>query len=1186
MSYLFGGESQQSRYQTAQDLNEASFNKDDFEPALSDVSLTGSALAVPRIAARSVANLGLAADSIPTAIGTYYGINNPWWHKHVTESLIHTSEALTPDPKNTHVALQVVDGLVGMLSDFAISGFNPVGYGAMQAGKRATLELEQGKSLGTALDLGTVDGLMGAALTAAPMGVASKAIKLPARVQGGISGIGLGAGLGAIGETANQQVLESAGYPEEAKLRDWADPQTLGLNAAFGLVFGAWHPKILSSHKDALLTVNEAHAIQNPDGLSATHPAANNALVDNMNSAVHALANDKPVTSALNISRKPDIPEELIALAGERMSRGERQPLEQQRADLEFKLKQIEEGDYMQQGIDRATEQQALLDADNQGRLVITGRRVPARKLADQRKKSQEAATALGEEVRTEDAQPLRDSLNRLNETLGKDDQHRAAHAEISRLEQQHLLDNGFITHPEVKQRYEAALHEEVQAAIKESQPAKQAPRAAPKTEQPASITSSIREALHKLSALPQGWHLTDYIKDTIAGKEPNTTKYDALSADEKIVVDGFIAQARQLKDRNIMADAAQKVDNKASDLYAQLTQEGRINLDKALQERLDDFAKHEVKPANLKISDLIDQQFGEDMFNASSENTANDINQAESYSDIPRPEDLLPIIVSTNGTILDGHHRVAAAIKNGYTTIHALVEQPAKVEAVQESPTMDMGEPGFISETTQTIDAKDTALADSNEFGDKSDIAMGQPTFKGNKRSMLGMAVNAIKTLINRLEITHIDDWFAGGGMWSTSLANAILPNVKSIRLGELNPLRIKRIEWMHERGDKLFEDMQSSGALEVYRKLLEEFKNNKDTDGSAKPIVSPSPFDKIGLELAGFGTGKGVGFDRVRTSGADKLPEQGKVLLSALGDLAFNNRGVKIHEASQMTLPDGTVADKFLAKAITEMAAAHKQAQAFKSRGGKYEYMPAGSSFDSVGSKVIKGKHVLSLADPPYYNTTGYKGAGDFATGDKWNAKGYAATHDLLQTLVANDNHILYTDEAWWRNPEQMADKHAAGATLTKINNMLSDLHVAPKQIGNRYEQLGIHNPTHASGQTDSSGLGGKIYAGTAGKGTDGGGRGDDSGRATGPMAEGTGEQGRVATKLLKSPEITAARESIPDIPADKLFEIEHDDGSTDTGSAAELMARADQEAAFAEQSDTATSSAITCFLKFGDL
>ncbi len=78
----------------------------------------------------------------------------------------------------------------------------------------------------------------------------------------------------------------------------------------------------------------------------------------------------------------------------------------------------------------------------------------------------------------------------------------------------------------------------------------------------------------------------------------------------------------------------------------------------------------------------------------------------------------------------------------------------------------------------------------------------------------------------------------------------------------------------------------------------------------------------------------------------------------------------------------------------------------------------------------------------------------------------------------------------------------------------------------------------------------------------------------------------QARANATKIDTPEITAARESIPDIPADKLFEIEHDDGSTDTGTAAELMARADEEAAFADQADTATSSAITCFLKFGDL
>ena len=933
----------------------------------------------------------------PSSAELKHAIIDPIGTNEVAKSYREEAKKYTPDPQSVGFAGQLIHGVGTSLVKagvYSLTGLAaPALFGADMAANETLKLRDEGVDINTALEAGAVSGVANAAgfMIAPALG----ATRAASAAWGAGSNIALN-----VAEIAGiHTLLNHANYKSIAAQYQPLDPTNIIVSGLLGSAFGAaFHkgkvdPVLTPDEHAAALTMNEAYT-RNNDTL--THPDDVNSL--NAATDAQALARQQldggemvSVADGINIDhatvkdRIASISDDLISIAGNRMTRGERLLLKQQKSDLEYKLKQIEDSDYTQQGLDSAAEHQALLDADNAGRLATTGHREPARKLADQRKAMQESATALGEAVRQEDMQPHHDSLSRLNEMLVKDDEARAAHSEISRLEQQHLLDNGFIQHPEVKPLYEA------------------------------------------------------------------------------------------------------------------------------------------IKP----------------------------INQAPTQ------------------------------------TLHALVEQPVKVEAVQESPTMDMGEQGFISETTQTIDAKDTApLADSNEFGDKSDIAMGQPSFKGNKRSMLGMAVNALKTLINRHDITHIDDWFAGGGMWSTSLANAILPNVKSIRLGELNPLRIKRIEWMHERGDKLFEDMQSSGALEVYRKLLEEFKNNKDTDGSAKPIVSPSPFDKIGLELAGFGTGKGVGFDRVRTSGADKLPEQGKVLLSALGDLAFNNRSVKIHKASQMTLPDGTVADKFLAKAITEMAAAHKQAQTFKSRGGKYEYMPAGSSFDSVGSKVIKGKHVLSLADPPYYNTTGYKGAGDFATGDKWNANGYAATHDLLQTLVANDNHILYTDEAWWLKAEQMADKHAAGATLTKINNMLSDLHVAPKQIGNRYEQLGIHNPTHASGQTDSSGLGGKIYAGTAEKGTDGGGRGDDSGRATGPMAEGTGEQSRVAAKLLESPEITSAREALSSMDASRQIEIPNDDGTVDTGTASELMARADEDMAFAEQSDAATTSAISCFLKFGGL
>lgn len=103
MSYLFSGMSDVDRRTTAESLNAARFTPE--EPSLADgLDLGDAAIAVPRIMTRSVAKLGLAADAIPTALGSYYGVDNPWWHKHVTESLLHTREELTPNPQTTHSA--------------------------------------------------------------------------------------------------------------------------------------------------------------------------------------------------------------------------------------------------------------------------------------------------------------------------------------------------------------------------------------------------------------------------------------------------------------------------------------------------------------------------------------------------------------------------------------------------------------------------------------------------------------------------------------------------------------------------------------------------------------------------------------------------------------------------------------------------------------------------------------------------------------------------------------------------------------------------------------------------------------------------------------------------------------------------------------------------------------------------
>jgi hypothetical protein len=411
MSYLFGGESVQSRQDTLQDISESSFNQED-EAYKNRLDETLSNVLTPaRIATRSIANLGIAADAIPTAIGAYYGIDNPGWHKHVTQSLIHTRDALTPDPQTTHVSLQIADQFAGMLGDVAVTLGNPVAFSAMQGGKRVTEELEKGKGLGTSLKLGAVDALAAKAYMTVPLGFASKALPIATRLQGAATGAVIGAGIGSASEMANESVLKADGYPEEAKQHDWSNPTTLALNAAFGAVFGGIHPHVLPSHQDAVLTAMDAHAIENPDSLSATNPASNNALVDGMNQSVRELVGGVPITSSIRFTEKPEIPSDLLGLAGERMSRGERQSLEQQKADLEYKLKQIEEGD-------------------------------------------------LGDGVRLEDALPHQDSLGRLNEILAKDDIYQSAHAEMSRIEQQHLSDNGFIRNPAIELLQKQIDHE------------------------------------------------------------------------------------------------------------------------------------------------------------------------------------------------------------------------------------------------------------------------------------------------------------------------------------------------------------------------------------------------------------------------------------------------------------------------------------------------------------------------------------------------------------------------------------------------------------------------------------------------------------------------------------------------------------------------------------------------------
>jgi hypothetical protein len=929
------------------------------------------------------------------------------WMKEVVDPAVTWQKSLKPDPRTTNLAENVLDGVLSFLPSAILTG--PVGAGVLPGITETAEHIQDGKPLEVAAKMGATTAITNALGVAMPASVISKAIPLSPVAQRVGTGIAANVGLGAADRAAKHEVLANAGYQEQANQYQAWDKTGVAIDAVFGGVFGRYEAfrradtdaKLFTPKQeqiDAALTANQArHASELAPGIP-TNPAAANAHADALNAHIDALVRgDESPASAL-INRQAEIPEDLISTAGNRLSRGDRQALDRELADIEFKLSRLDE----QEGYRK----QDFIDAVRE-----ENPRMPARKQAALAEQRAAEAQADGRA----DIGAMRD---RLLQQRNADDEARAAHAEISRIEQQHLLDHGFIEHPEAKAR-----HERVQNVLEEIIPRREG-----------------------------GLRL---VRD-----EPSA-----------------------------------------------------------------------------------------------------DGNTGELQGNTAKTPDSVPAVTDSGNT---------PKIKPVKT-----VSQQNNVVSAGESAD------GFVSDATKTINEKDVShLMPDAQFGEKSDIAMGMPGFKGNKRTVLGMAVSAIKAMINRDHITHIDDWFGGGGMWSTSLANAVLPKVKTIRISELNHLRIKRIEWMHERGDKLFEDMQRTGALDVYRKIVKDLKNTIKDDGT--PISSPSPFGDIADYLAGDLRKKAAGA-RARASGALNLSDEGKVLMSALGDLAFGNRGAKIHKTTSMVLPDGVHADPFLEKAITQFKAAHDQAQLFKSRGGKYEYFPAGSSYDLVQNHAIQGSHVLSLADPPYYNTTGYKGAGDFATGDKWNAKGYQATRDLLKTLVDKGNHIIYTDEAWWRKSDQLDDVADAGNILSDIDSIISDLYVAPKKVGDRYEQLGIHRPNSEQGSVGSNS--------SSSRGDTIDGRGSSvSGRNTyRRLAGGIGEQSGVSAEQSASPgkvtpELNAARQSITE-RGDKVINIENDDGTVTTMSAEEALRLVDDEAAMAEQSDVTMSEAIACFFKNGD-
>jgi len=329
-------------------------------------------------------------------------------------------------------------------------------------------------------------------------------------------------------------------------------------------------------------------------------------------------------------------------------------------------------------------------------------------------------------------------------------------------------------------------------------------------------------------------------------------------------------------------------------------------------------------------------------------------------------------------------------------------------------------------------------------------------PLFMGNKREMAAPVAKAVQnefTPDERNNITQIDEYFGGGGGWGIHQALSQFLSVKQINIHELDPERIQMIRFIHERGNKLWDYLNASGAIGIIKGEW-----NRTNTGEIK---------------SGGGLTRRLN-DVLERNEWDKKP-------------LTQDQRVGLHIVSELLPTAGAIRDANLLKKSLEdsigaiqsqqTAPAHEAAQRFiKEHGGQINYIQG----DSYAAQPTQGKHVLSIVDPPYVFTTGYGKSDKMAGSDI-----YAKTADLNDRLIKSGNNVIYTDSAWWlpapvrgknmtaaartevereREAKQQiptAEKNRAIEILGRAYGTFEKFKPVEKVIGGyRHEVLGIHN------------------------------------------------------------------------------------------------------------------------------
>lgn len=373
---------------------------------------------------------------------------------------------------------------------------------------------------------------------------------------------------------------------------------------------------------------------------------------------------------------------------------------------------------------------------------------------------------------------------------------------------------------------------------------------------------------------------------------------------------------------------------------------------------------------------------------------------------------------LATLDTAVQAHRRIYGAVARGS------VAAPQGV-APADAPTM-------LEDVGAAVDPKKGLDTTIDEKADKETLMLADTwknsmrVYQGGKRRMAAPTTKAVLqawTPEQRAEIDTIYEPFAGGGNWGLFNALTSFPNAKRIVLAELLPEGVAKIRYIHERGDKFAEDLVTSGALPQLRAAYEQMKREGQwSSGTLGKIARELPPSDAALTKTLLG------------------------LVADYGDAFYGGKDL----------------DGMLDRLKSQLRRGKEAADELKARGGTIEYRQQ----DSYASPVVEGNNVLMIADPPYGWTVGYREkdpeTGKVVKVQKVGLDTYQKTGDLLSRAAAADNHIIYTDSTFWRDPADLPpDFEKWKETSAEIDEVLDFYDTVKVKTGkNRWEAIGVRN------------------------------------------------------------------------------------------------------------------------------